>query len=259
MGGRVLKMDAAPSFALRADGEIMPASSLIADWSHDQKTAFRRSPITFGHGLSETRLFDDEALVRLIDDCPPALRDIRRLDGRVETRPLTGRQVLEGVRQGRLEARLSQVESVSPVLGTLMGKIASEIRRQAPASRAGRPSGQLILSPAQGWSTPNAEGPAAMLFHLRGRTRLWVYPAAGAPRAAKGRMFDLEPGVALALPPRAPHRIESLDDVNVSLSVRTRSWVSRLADGAGRAGALLRRWEQPMAERSTTDAIAAQS
>ena len=214
----------------------MPASNLIADLSNDQKTAFRRSPIAFGHGLSETRLFDDDALARLIDACPPALRDIRRIDGGVERRTLSGQQVLEGVRQGRLEVRLRQVEAVLPVFATLLRKISGEIRGQASGMGRGLQSGRLVISPAKGWIAPNVEGPPAVLFHLRGRERVWVYPALAAPRDVKGRMYDLKAGAALALPSRTPYRVEALDEINVSLSVAPRSWISRLIDTAGLAG-----------------------
>ena len=213
----------------------MPAS-LITDWSNEQKAAFRRAPLAFGHGLSETRLFDDEALERLIDACPPTLRDIRRMDGGVERRTLSGQQTLEGVRQGRLEVRLRQVETVLPVFATLLRKISKEIRGQASGMGHARQSGRLIISPAKGWISPNVEGPVAVLFHLRGRERVWVYPAPAASRDVKGRMYDLTAGAALALPPRTPYRVEALDEINVSLSVAPRSWISRLIDGAGLAG-----------------------
>ncbi len=55
-------------------------SSLVAEWSADQKAAFGKTPIMFRHGLAETGLFDDEPLARLLDAYPAELYDINLFD-----------------------------------------------------------------------------------------------------------------------------------------------------------------------------------
>ena len=102
-----------------------------------------------------------------------------------------------------------------------------------------------------------------MLFHLRGRKRVFVYPGDEAhlpernmeqvvarqtteelPYAsafeADAQVMDLEPGEALTWPLYAPHRVENLDRFCVSLSMDFQTWGSRFRNGALYTNAVLR-------------------
>ncbi len=105
--------------------------------------------------------------------------------------------------------------------------------------------------------------PGVVLFHLRGRKRVFVYPGDEAhlpehcmeqvvarqtteelpyDRAfeADARVLDLTPGQALTWPVYAPHRVENLDAFCVSLSMEYQTWPSRLRTGALYTNAVLR-------------------
>ncbi|OYX93242.1 MAG: hypothetical protein B7Y78_08825 [Caulobacter sp. 35-67-4] len=118
-----------------------------------------------------------------------------------------------------------------------------------------------------------------VLFHLRGRKRIWIYPADEAHMPQQGmenillkqqtedlpyrrdmdaaaQVFDLEPGMAAAWPLHAPHRIENLGTFNVSLSVDYQTWGSRLINGAHYANGVFRRWGMPVAAMEKTPVLA---
>ena len=102
-----------------------------------------------------------------------------------------------------------------------------------------------------------------VLFHLRGRKRIFVYPGDEAHLAeadmeqvvsrqtteelpytlafeADAQVMDLEPGQALTWPFYAPHRVENLDRFCVSLSMDFQTWPSRFRNGALYTNAVLR-------------------
>ncbi len=259
-------------------------SSLVADWSADQKAAFGKTPITFRHGLADTGLFDDEPLARLLDVYPAELYDINLFDfdddGQATMRTgargrLPGREVLEGVKQGRIWVQLRRAEAWYPQLGALIAEAFAGIARQAPGFRPVQLNGQLILSAPQAKVPYHADAPGVALFHIRGRKRIWIYPNDEEHMPQQGmenivlkqqtedlpyrramderaQVFDLEPGMAAAWPLHAPHRIENQGTFNVSLSVDYQTWGSRLTNGAHYANGVLRRWGAPVAPMGKT-------
>ena len=121
----------------------------------------------------------------------------------------------------------------------------------------------LIIS-APGARVPyHADPVPIVLFHLRGRKRLYVYPKdeTHLPEErierialrtstedlpyrrewdADAVVYDLEPGHAVTWPVHAPHRVENLDGLNVSLSIEFLSWPTRFACGAHMLNGMLR-------------------
>lgn len=259
-------------------------SKLIADWSADQKTAFRHAPVAFAHGLAETGLFDDAPLARLLDAYPAELYDINLFDfdaeGQATMRTgargrLPGRDVLEGVKQGRIWVQLRRAEVWYPELGAVMRQAFAGVAEQVPGFKPVQLNGQLILSAPQAKVPFHADAPGVVLFHLRGRKRIWIYPNDEAHMPQQGmenillkqqtedlpyrramdtaaQVFDLEPGMAVAWPLHAPHRIENQGTFNVSLSVDYQTWGSRLTNGAHYANGVLRRWKLPVAAMDKT-------
>jgi hypothetical protein len=257
---------------------------LVAPWSDDQIRGFRKSPITFRHNLAESGLFDDDALARLLDAYPAELYDINLFDfdaeGQATMRTgargrLPGREVLEGVKEGRIWVQLRRAEAWYPALTPLMKQAFDEIGGQARGFSPVQLNGQLIMS-APGAKVPfHADAPGVILFHLRGRKRIWIYPVDEAHMPQQGMenimlkqqtedlpyrrdmdaaaaVFDLEPGMAASWPLHAPHRIENLGTFNVSLSVDYQTWGSRLTNGAHFANGVLRRWGLPVAAMDKT-------
>jgi hypothetical protein len=259
-------------------------TQLIAPWTTDQKAAFAKTPMTFVHGLAQTGLFEDEALAAVLDRYPAELYDINLFDfdddGQMRMRTgargrLPGDEVLAGIKQGRVWLQLRRVEAHYPELGRAMTSVFTQMAGQAPGFRPVQINGQLIISAPQAKVPFHADAPGVCLFHLKGRKRVWVYPADEAhmpqrgmedillkqttedlpyQRAmdAKAQVFDLEPGMALTWPLHAPHRIENLEGFNVSLSVDYQTWGTRMTNGAHYANGIFRRWGLPVAAMTAT-------
>lgn len=230
--------------------------------------------MTFTHRLVETGLFSDEALASALDRCPADLYDINLFDFdadgqhvmRTGTRGrMSGVEVLEGLKQGRLWMQMRRATHTTPEWGAAITCAYREIAEQAEGGfKPMGVMGQLLLS-APGAGVPmHADAPYVILFHLRGRKRIWIYPddEAHMPRRsmeqivmrqqtedlpysrdmdARALVFDLEPGMAVSWPLHAPHRVENLDTACLSLTTEFQTWPSRITNGAYFTNGLLRR------------------
>ncbi|MDP2215508.1 transcriptional regulator [Phenylobacterium sp.] len=262
----------------------LPGRDLVPAWTPDQRAQFRHAPMTFAHGLAGTGLFEDAALASLLDRYPAELYDINLFDfddeGQFRLRTgvrgrLPGDRVLEGIKEGRVWVQLRRVEAHYEALGPIIAAAFEEIRAQVPDFRPVQLNGQLILSAPQAKVPFHADSPGVCLFHMRGRKRIWIYPAdeAHMPQTgmedillkqqteelpyrrdmdAAAQVFDLEPGMAVTWPLHAPHRIENQAGFNVSLSVDYQTWGSRITNGAHYANGIFRRKGLPVAAMART-------
>lgn len=138
-----------------------------------------------------------------------------------------------------------------------------KIEAAYPGLKAVRNAGQLIISSPVARVPYHFDPAGVVLFHLRGRKRIFVYPGDEAHlpernmeqivarqtteelpyvRAfeADAQVMDLEPGEALTWPLYAPHRVENLDRFCVSLSMDFQTWPSRFRNGALYTNAVMR-------------------
>ncbi|WP_309643817.1 transcriptional regulator [Phenylobacterium sp.] len=259
-------------------------AALIPTWSPPQKAAFAKAPMTFRHGLGDTGLFDDDRLAAILDRYPAELYDINLFDfdadGQARMRTgvrgrLPGREVLAGVKDGRVWVQLRGVEAHDSDLADVMARAFAGVSAQADGFKPVQLNAQLIISAPQAKVPFHADAPGVCLFHIRGRKRIWIYPndehhmpqsrmedimlrqtTEDLPYArsmdAAAQVFDLEPGMAVTWPLHAPHRIENLGEFNVSLSVDYQTWPTRIINGAHYANGLLRRWKLPVAAMDRT-------
>lgn len=244
--------------------------------------------MTFSHRLIETGLFDDASLAAALDQHPADLYDINIFDFdadgqhvmRTGTRgTMTGPQVLEGLAHGNLWMQMRKATEYCPAFGKAITQAYAEIGAQIGGLKARNISGQMLLS-APGAAVPmHADAPWVILFHLRGRKRIWIYPsdAEHMPRAQMEQIvmrqqtedlpyrremdenavvFDLEPGMAVTWPLHAPHRVENLDTACLSLTTEFQTWSSRVVNGAYYTNGLMRRAGLPTLDLDTAPAAA---
>jgi hypothetical protein len=243
------------------------------------------------HSLVEQGFATDEALAAVLERYPAELFDINLYDyddeGQVSLRTgargkLDGAELLAAIQQGRLWVNLRSVETGWPELWTAVAGEFSKVEAAYPGLRAVNSSGQLILSSPKARVPYHFDAAGVVLFHLRGRKRIFVYPGDEAHLAevdmeqvvsrqtteelpyvrafeADAQVIDLEPGQALTWPFYAPHRVENLDRFCVSLSIEFQTWPSRFRNGALFTNAVLRsRGGRPrMTDRMTTPELAA--
>lgn len=224
------------------------------------------------HGLVQQGFASDEALAAMLDRYPAELFDINLYDyddaGQVSLRTgargrLSGGELLQAIQQGRLWVNLREVERGWPELWRAAMAEYAAIQGRYPGLRAVTNAGQLILSSPKARVPYHFDAAGVVLFHLRGRKRLFVYPGdeAHLPEwameqvvarqtteelpytlafEADAQVMDLEPGQALTWPLYAPHRVENLDRFCVSLSMDFQTWSSRMRNGALYANAVQR-------------------
>lgn len=216
------------------------------------------------HNLVEKGFASDEALVEILDRYPSDLIDINLYDydaaGQVSMRTgargqLSGEQLLEAIKAGRLWVNMRSAETGCPGLWAAAMQEFVRIQSRYPGMRSVKNAGQLIISSPTNKTPYHFDAAGVVLFHLRGRKRLFVYPGdeehlseANMEQVvakqtteetpyklsfeADAEVFDLEPGQALTWPLYAPHRVENLDRFCVSLSMDFQTWSSRLRNGA---------------------------
>ena len=247
---------------------------MIAFPADQALSAFLDGPVLFHHTLSEHPLFQDEGLAALIDGQPDSMLDLNintfNAEGQLEKimngdrAGLSGAQLLQAVGRGALWMNLRHVNDTSPAVAEVMRDLQAALVAQNPRFKNAHLDANLLISAPGAKVAYHAEQPEVMLCHIRGAKRIWVYPNGGQylpdehfekvvlrettedihyERAydAQARVFDLAPGQALTWPPNAPHRVENLGTVNVSLSIEYMTWDSRIRLGAFYVNGLLRR------------------
>lgn len=243
------------------------------------------------HSLVAQGFASDEALAAVLDRYPAELFDINLYDyddeGQVSLRTgargkLNGAELLAAIQQGRLWVNLRSVETGWPALWAAAMAEFRAVQAAYPGLRAVKTAGQLILSSPKARVPYHFDAAGVVLFHLRGRKRIFVYPGDEAHLAevdmeqvvsrqtteelpyvrafeADAQVMDLEPGQALTWPIYAPHRVENLDRFCVSLSMDFQTWPTRFRNGALFTNAVLRsRGGRPrMTDRMATPELAA--
>lgn len=224
------------------------------------------------HSLVEQGFATDEALAALLDRYPAELFDINLYDyddeDQVSLRTgargrLNGADLLAAIQQGRLWVNLRSVEAAWPELWAAALVEFGKVQDAYPGLRAVKTAGQLILSSPKARVPYHFDAAGVVLFHMRGRKRVFVYPGDEQHLAevdmeqvvsrqtteelpytrafeADAQVMDLEPGQALTWPLYAPHRVENLDRFCVSLSMDFQTWPSRFRNGALFTNAVLR-------------------
>ena len=137
------------------------------------------------HSLIAQGFAEDAALAEVLDRYPAELFDINLYDyddeGQVSLRTgargrLSGKDLLEAIKQGRLWVNLREVERGWPELWAAAMKDFAAIQATYPGMRAVRNAGQLILSSPKARVPYHFDAAGVVLFHLRGRKRLFIYP-----------------------------------------------------------------------------------
>ena len=233
----------------------------VPDFSHPwspqvQLSAVNRAefgwqPMLATHNLHQAELFSDAALIELLDNFPRqhlyALTmgtDHLHTEGnRLALQDgVSGSDLLRAVKCGRLWLNITRIDRVDARYRALIDRLYEQLATEIPGFSPLASQGTLLISSPHVLVYYHADAPASLLWHIRGRKRVWVYPAlderymqrdhlediyAGtrheylpyAPCYDMGAVrYDLEPGQWLAWPQNAPHRVTNLDSVNVSLT-----------------------------------------
>lgn len=245
------------------------SSSIFTDWTADHTARWVSAPLRLSHRLSQHPLYSLDALAELIEGYPRehyALVEMgpqgssRRLWREGDIGGLSGADVVEAIRRGRMWLNLRNVSQVDRRYRDVLDQIFEEVRANVPGYETyDRTCGILISSPcAQVYY--HIDLPGQSLWQLHGRKRVYLYPAA-APYLtgeqlerialyevevdipydesyeAAASVFEIGPGEMLHWPLNAPHRVENLDCLNVSMTTEhwtediRRSQIVNMANG----------------------------
>jgi hypothetical protein len=230
-----------------------PNKSSLLTWPNGKFDPNGNAPLLAHHRLPDLNLFNDDELIDLLDRYPRnrlqawtmGTDPCRREDWKaVDTTGVSGRDLLEAVKRGRIWYNILRLDLFDEKYRTIVNSLYEEMGIAAPGFKPASAVGTLLLSSPNAQVYYHADGPPTTLFHVRGEKRLWIYPADN-PRFVSQELmeeifgsamdeevpyspefdreavvYDLKPGDMAWWPLNAPHRIENLDSLNVSLSTR---------------------------------------
>jgi hypothetical protein len=225
-------------------------TNLLENWTPEQAARMERTIFVAQHRLNKLAMFDDAALVDILDRHPR--RDLgintmgddpaRRADwqeGRAGD--LDAEQLLQAARTGRVWLNVRRVMDHHPDYADLVHALYAALEATCPGLTTFNHSANLLISSPGAQVYYHLDCPANMLWHVRGRKRVWAYPLeAGlvSDETIEGVLcgekseeldfrpqwdelaiaHDLEPGEMITWPQHTPHRVVNLDGLNVSLS-----------------------------------------
>lgn len=232
--------------------------SIFSGWTAQMSADWGLKTVLAQHRLAEHPLFSLDCLASLIESYPAdqhALVHVshasstERIWREGEKGDLSGREVIDWIKAGKLWLNLRQVAKVDPRYASLLHEIFSDIEARVPGfSSFDHSMGILISSPNA--SVPyHCDLPGQSLWQIVGSKRLFLYPTAEPylPQAELERIalygievnmgydpvfdreafiVDLQPGQMASWALNAPHRVQNHDCLNIS--VTTEHWTPQI-------------------------------
>lgn len=223
---------------------------VFTNWTPANTADWATKPVSLSHTLHTSPLFADAALAALIDRYPRGQYGLIHTGGQTEKRrwqsgeigKTPGKDVISLIGQGRMWLNLRHVTDVDPAYAALLDQMFSEIAGHIGGFVTIRRSMGILISSPGARVYYHADMPGQALGQIRGRKRVYVYPAKapfltpeGLENIAIGGLeldlkydpsfdqhatvFDLEPGQMLHWPLNCPHRVDNYDVLNVSFTV----------------------------------------
>jgi len=227
------------------------AASHLVDWTAQQYQGVEEEILLARHNLHESGLFDDEHLIRMFDTHPEidfGINTMSRSNDEFAWREgnrngVSSEKLLELIHRGHLWVNLRNVLSHHAEVARAIHSIYDELESHKAKFQARNRSANLLISSPGAIVYYHLDVPVNMLWHIRGRKRVWVYPPFDTRFAAQevvesicaaemvedapfdpgfddfARIYDVEPGQLLTWPQLTPHRVENLNSgLCVSLS-----------------------------------------
>jgi Cupin-like domain len=231
---------------------LVPGSAEVpfVELSQLARAAFGKEPLLARHNLCDNALFSDESLIDLLDCHPRELvyaitmgDDPAREENRLALHDgVSGRDLVEAVKRGRFWLNVTRVDRVHPRFRDLIEQLYRELANVVPRFKPHKVQGSVVISSPHAIVYLHADAPPNILWHIRGRKKIWIYPALDErflPRRdledilacarheylpyrpdfdAHGTCYQVSPGDMVTWPQNAPHRVTNLDSFNVALS-----------------------------------------
>jgi hypothetical protein len=228
-----------------------------------------RHNVELRHRLHEDPQFSDEGLVALLEELERPSMNINTMAAEghdleswqtCDPGTMSAAELLAAVKAGRLWINVMAIDQSSPRFARLLDQLYGELQAAMPGFKTFRRKMGLLISSPKAQVFYHCDIPGQGLLQIRGRKRLWVYPASepflppeqleevvrGVRQEEIGYepwfdehavVYDLEPGQMLHWPLNGPHRVVNHDCLNVSLTVEhwttdiLRSYLVNMSNG----------------------------
>jgi len=246
---------------------------VLIDWNEEKRTEFRQGVMTARHRLHQAPEFTDLALAALLNRYPRALIDYCTMGDDPADRDswragdpgaMSGAQLIEAVRQGKLWINLREAMNTDPVYKPLFDALFSQLKKLNPGYRPIRAYGGILISSPKAQVFYHSDVSETLLLHVKGRKRFRIYPPRGPWLSSEAMenilhrtqtedvpfdpswdrdaaMVDLAPGDFVSWPLHAPHRVENLDGLNVSITCEVVTGASVMQNAVLHANGAMRR------------------
>lgn len=246
---------------------------VITNWQDKHAELFGRRTVSLEHSAHLSPVFEDDQLAELIETIPRDQYHVNTMNPDAhqqnawregEIGRCSGHDVLEAVRTGKIWISLQRLQD-HPVYGEVVNAAYDEFEARMPGAKFVNRKMNLLISSPKAQVYYHCDIPGQMLWQVRGRKRVYVYPNA-APflkRATMERIvlgeadeqemsykpwfdehaevLDLEPGMMAHWPLNCPHRVVNEDCVNVSFTASHFTPEVRNAYAVNMANGLLRK------------------
>ncbi len=247
---------------------------MLTDWTTKHSERFGEDIVTFGHGLVESGLFTDEALIELMKKHPMEQMDVCSMsddsDPAFPNQFMTGdfrgvdpKTLLDAAKAGRIFMNLRNAMNLHSEYKMLLDQMFGDLAKKT-GFESFKPKGSILISSPISQTPYHFDKTQTILWHVRGKKRMYIYPMTPEfipdeayeatavsyrvddlpydetfDRAAQ--ICDLKPGEAVAWPLNAPHRVDNGSFcVSVTTEYSTRECVIKnnnmLANAALRRG-----------------------
>ena len=223
---------------------------LLENWTPEQAARMERAIFVAQHRLHTLDLFDDEHIIELLERHPR--RDLgintmgddptRRQDWHEGSAGgLSAAELLEAARIGRIWLNVRRVMNHHAEYAEVVRAVYADLEGTCPGLTTFNHSANLLISSPGAQVYYHLDCPANILWHLRGKKRVWAYPLEaglvsdetieGVLCGEKSEELDfkrewdelaisqeIEPGELITWPQHTPHRVVNTEGLNVSLS-----------------------------------------
>lgn len=215
---------------------------MLTDWTDANSAAFQKEIMGFGHNLSATGLFTDEALIDLLERHPSKKMDVCTMSApdhpvypnkfrTGDFRNVPGKTLLEAAKAGRLWINLREAMNVHPEYKRALDAMYGELAENT-GNETFNPRGGILISSPVARVPYHFDKTETILWHVRGKKRIYIYPLTQkfisdnayeevisntldddlpykSDFDAEAEVIDLAEGMALTWPLNSPHRVDN--------------------------------------------------
>ena len=249
-------------------------TSMLADWTDGHSARFQKEIMTFQHRLADTGLFEDAALLDLLERHPAHMLDVCTMgapDHPVypnkfrtgDFRAAAPQDLLDAAKAGKVWINVRQAMNLHAdyraVLDGMYGGLA-----QATGNKVFNAKGGILISSPVARVPYHFDKTETILWHVRGRKTLYIWPVAQRyiPDTAhesiltnlldddlpytkdfepEATVLRLEPGQAATWPLNAPHRVDN-ETFCVSVTTEYSTRESAMKNATMMTNSVLRRY-----------------